>query len=239
MADMNFDSAQQAAAAAQQTIDAANTMAASAAQGLESAISLQFGTPAAPDLGSEAAQVMGGAQAMQFGDVAKKEENILSDAERKQVEDFAQQIDLANTSAIMEYGSGVQKKMADFSDAALANVRTKDLGEVGGMLTSVVTELKHFDEEEEKGFLGLFKKPVKKAEELKVRYDKAEVNVNKVAEALKTHQVQLLKDVAMLDKMYDANLAYYKELTMYILAGKKKIAQVRDVDLPALEAAAQ
>ena len=239
MADMNFDSAQQAAAAAQQTIDAANTMAASAAQGLESAISLQFGTPAAPDLGSEAAQVMGGAQAMQFGDVAKKEENILSDAERKQVEDFAQQIDRANTSAIMEYGSGVQKKMADFSDAALANVRTKDLGEVGGMLTSVVTELKHFDEEEEKGFLGLFKKPVKKAEELKVRYDKAEVNVNKVAEALKTHQVQLLKDVAMLDKMYDANLAYYKELTMYILAGKKKIAQVRDVDLPALEAAAQ
>ncbi|MBE5997759.1 MAG: toxic anion resistance protein [Lachnospiraceae bacterium] len=240
MADMNLDSAQQAAQAAQQTVDAANTMAASAAQGLESAISLQFGAPAAPDLGSQAAQVMGGTQAMQFGDAAKKEENILSDAERKQVEEFAKQIDLSNTSAIMEYGGGVQKKMADFSDAALDNVRTKDLGEVGSMLTSVVTELKHFDEEEDKGFLGgLFKKPVKKAEEMKVRYDKAEVNVNKVAEALKTHQVQLLKDVAMLDKMYDANLAYYKELTMYILAGKKKIAQVRDVDLPALEAAAQ
>ena len=240
MADMNFEGAQQAAQAAQQTVDAANAMAASASQGLESAISLQFGSPAAPDLSAQAAQAMGASQAMQFGDAVKKEENILSDAERKQVEDFAQQIDLSNTSAIMEYGGGVQKKMADFSDAALNNVRTKDLGEVGNMLTSVVTELKHFDEEEEKGFLGnLFKKPVKKAEEMKVRYDKAEVNVNKVAEALKSHQVQLLKDVAMLDKMYDANLAYYKELTMYILAGKKKIAQVRDVDLPALEAQAQ
>ena len=172
---------------------------------------------------------------LQVGDIAKPDENILSDAEKKQVEDFSKQIDLSNTSAIMEYGGGVQKKMADFSDAALENVRTKDLGEVGNMLTSVVTELKHFDDEEDKGFFSFLKKPARKAEALKTRYDKAEVNVNKVSDALKTHQVQLMKDVAMLDKMYDANLSYYKELTMYILAGKKKLEEVRATELKELE----
>ena len=141
MAELNFGSTSNAAAQAQESIDAANAMAASAAQGLNQAISLQFG--AAP------AEAEAPAPAMQFGEAAKKEENILSDAERKQVEEFAKQIDLSNTSAIMEYGGGVQKKMADFSDAALENVRTKDLGEVGSMLTSVVTELKHFDDEED------------------------------------------------------------------------------------------
>ena len=237
MADQEFMSG--AAEQASEMAEAGAAMAQQAADGLSSAINLQFGAaPEAPDMGAAAAAAM--APDMGLAEAAKPAENILSDAERKQVEEFAKQIDLSNTSAIMEYGGGVQKKMAEFSDAALENVRTKDLGEVGSMLTSVVTELKHFDDEEEKGFLGgLFKKPVKKAEELKTRYDKAEVNVNKVADALKSHQVQLMKDVAMLDKMYDANLAYYKELTMYILAGKKKIETARTVDLPALEAQAQ
>ena len=238
-----FENVQQmsgAAVAAQGAVDAANQMAAQAATDLESAIKLEFGTPApaAPDVSMQAAQVM--SPDLNMGTMAKPEENVLSEAERKQVEAFAEQIDLANTTAIMEYGSGVQKKMSEFSDAALENVRTKDLGEVGNMLTSVVTELKHFDEDEDKGFFGnLFKKPVRKAEELKTRYDKAEVNVNKVSDALKQHQVQLMKDVAMLDKMYDANLNYYKELTMYIMAGKKKIEKVRSTDLPAMEAQAR
>ncbi len=221
-----------AAQAAQAAVDEANAMAQSAAAGLNSAIQLEFGAkaPEAPKMDFSAG----------YEEVAKPEENVLSEAEKKQVEAFSKQIDLSNTTAIMEYGSGVQKKMADFSDAALANVRTKDLGEVGSMLTGVVTELKHFDDEEDKGFLGgLFKKPVRKAEEMKARYDKAEVNVNKVAEALKTHQVQLMKDVAMLDKMYDANLDYYKELTMYIMAGKQKLADVKANQLPALEAQAR
>ena len=232
MAELSFGSA-----AGVEAQGSAEAMAASAAEGLGSAISLQFGAaPEAPDMAAQAAAD----PALQFGEAVKKEESILSEAERRQVEEFSKQIDLANTSAIMEYGGGVQKKMADFSDAALANVRTKDLGEVGSMLTSVVTELKHFDEDEDKGFLGgLFKKPVRKAEEMKTRYDKAEVNVSKVAEALRKHQQQLLKDIAMLDKMYDANLAYYKELTMYILAGKKKIQEVREKELPALQAAAE
>ena len=221
--------------AAQAAAAPENTLAASAASGLDSAISLSFGeaVPEAPDLSQQISPNMNVAE------IVKPEENILTEAEKKQVADFAKQIDLANTNAIMEYGSGVQKKMADFSDAALENVRTKDLGEVGNMLTSVVTELKHFDEEEDKGFFAFLKKPARKAEELKTRYDKAEVNVNKVSDALKTHQVQLMKDVAMLDKMYEANLTYYKELTMYILAGKQKLADVRANDLPALEAQAK
>ena len=225
-----------AAAQAESALESVNAMQAGAQKDLEQAITLEFGSPApkAPDMGAAAAMFA------PEPEIAKPEENILTDAERKQVEDFAKQIDLSNTTAIMEYGGGVQKKMADFSDAALENVRTKDLGEVGNMLTSVVTELKHFDDEEEKGFLGgLFRKPVRKAEELKTKYDKAEVNVNKVSDALKAHQVTLMKDVAMLDKMYEANLNYYKELTMYILAGKKKLNDVRENELPALEAAAR
>ena len=200
-----------------------------------SAISLEFGSAAAQ--AAPAPEVI--SPDLQVQEIAKPEENILTDEEKKQVEDFSKQIDLSNTSAIMDYGGGVQKKMAEFSDAALENVRTKDLAEVGKMLTNVVTELKHFDDEEEKGFFGFLKKPVRRAEELKIKYDKAEVNVNKVSDMLKTHQVQLMKDVALLDKMYDANLNYYKELTMYILAGKKKLKEVRENDLPALEAQAK
>ena len=124
--------------------------------------------------------------------------------------------------------------MADFSETALENVKTKDLGEIGGLLTNVVTELKAFDEEESKGFLGIFKKTSNKLESMKAKYAKAESNVNEICEVLEGHQVQLLKDVAVLDKMYELNLTYYKELTMYILAGKKKLQEVRSTELKQL-----
>ena len=164
------------------------------------------------------------------------DESILSPEERKMVDDFSKQIDLHNTNGIIQYGVGTQKKMADFSETALENVRTKDLGQVGDMLATVVTELKDFEEEDEdKGFFAnLFKKPVDKVAELKTKYDKAEVNVDKICQALESHQVQLLKDVALLDKMYEQNLVYFKELSMYILAGKKKLADVRSTELPKL-----
>ena len=161
-------------------------------------------------------------------------DSILSDEERRQVDEFAKQIDLHNSTAILQYGVGTQKKMADFSGNAWENVRTKDLGEVGEMLSDVVTQLKGFDEEEEKGFLGLFKKPAHKLESMKAKYAKAETNVNKICEALESNQVQLLKDIALLDKMYDLNLTYFKELSMYILAGKKKLAETRETELPQL-----
>ncbi len=166
-------------------------------------------------------------------------EVVLTPEEQKMVDDFANQIDLTNTQMVLQYGAGSQKKIADFSETALNSVRTKDLGEIGQMLTEVVTELKNFDEEEEKGFLGLFKKSSNKLTTLKAKYDKAEVNINKVCDALESHQVTLLKDVAMLDKMYDLNLNYFKELSMYILAGKQKLDQARNVELPELLANAE
>ena len=162
------------------------------------------------------------------------DDSVLSEEERRQVDEFAKQIDLHNSTAILQYGVGTQKKMADFSGNALENVKTKDLGEVGEMLSDVVTQLKGFDEEEEKGFLGLFKKPAHKLESMKAKYAKAETNVNKICEALESNQVQLLKDIALLDKMYDLNLTYFKELSMYILAGKKKLAETRETELPQL-----
>ena len=167
------------------------------------------------------------------------DDSVLSDEEKRQVEEFAKQIDLHNSTAILQYGVGTQKKMADFSGNALENVKTKDLGEVGEMLSDVVTQLKGFDEEEEKGFLGLFKKPAHKLESMKAKYAKAETNVNKICEALENNQVQLLKDISLLDKMYDLNLTYFKELSMYILAGKKKLAETRETELPQLLAKAK
>ncbi len=168
------------------------------------------------------------------------DDSMLTDAEKKMVDDFAKQIDLHNSAAILQYGAGAQKKMADFSESALENVRTKDLGEVGDMLSSVVTELKSFDtEEEEKGFLGLFRKSANKMTAMKAKYEKAETNVSKICKVLENHQVQLMKDVAVLDKMYELNKTYFKELSMYILAGKKKLAYVRDTELPALIKKAQ
>ena len=170
---------------------------------------------------------------------AKAAEPVLTAQEQKIVDDFAAKIDVENTTQILQYGAGTQKKMADFSDVALANVRTQDLGEVGDLLVDVVGELKGFDSEEEKGFLGFFKKQANKLEVMKARYDKAEISVEKISDALQQHQVRLLKDSAMLDQMYEQNLAYFKELTMYILAGKKKLEEVRAGKLAELEATAQ
>lgn len=156
------------------------------------------------------------------------DESMLSEDERRAVDAFAAQIDLTNSGAILQYGAGTQKKMADFSESALENVRTKDLGEIGGLLSDVVKELRDFDEEEEKGFLGVFKKSSGKIRSAKAKYAKAEVNINQICKVLESHKVRLLKDIAVLDKMYELNLTYYKELTMYILAGKKKLAEVRN-----------
>ena len=176
--------------------------------------------------------------------VAQQEEpalddSVLTEEERRLVDSFAQQIDLTNSALVLQYGAGTQKKMADFSESALENVRSKDLGEVGDLLSGVVTELKSFDEEEEKGFLGFFKKASNKIESMKAKYAKAEENVNEIVKALERHQVQLMKDTALLDKMYELNLTYFKELSMYILAGKKKLAEVRGTQLAQLTQKAQ
>ncbi len=158
------------------------------------------------------------------------DDSILSE-EKKTVDAFAGQIDLTNSAMILQYGAGTQKKMADFSETALENVKTKDMGEVGDLLSGVVKELKNFDEEEETGFLGLFKKASNKVATMKAKYAKTEANVNQICKALENHQILLMKDIALLDKMYELNLTYFKELTMYVLAGKKKLAQVRATEL--------
>ena len=170
----------------------------------------------------------------------KLDDSLLSDAEKKAVEDFAKKIDITDSNMILQYGAAAQKNVAGFSENALNSVRTKDLGEVGKSLSELVVELKGFGEEEEKkGLFGLFKKTGSKLEAMKAQYAKVETNVDKIARELEQHQVTLLKDVAMLDQMYELNLKYYKELTMYILAGKKKLEQVRAQDLPALKAKAE
>lgn len=162
------------------------------------------------------------------------DDSMLTDEEKQMVDSFAQQIDVRDSAMVLQYGAGAQKKMADFSETALSGVRTKDLGEVGGLITDVVTELRSFDATEEKGLFGFFKKGASKVDALRTRYDKAEANVNKIVEALKGHQMTLMKDAATLDKMYELNLTYFKELTMYLLAGKKKLAEVCSVDLAKL-----
>ena len=154
-------------------------------------------------------------------------ETVLTEEEQKMVDAFAEKIDVENTNQILQYGAGTQKKMADFSDEALENVKSQDLGEVGDLLAQVVGELRDFDTEEEKGIFGFFKRQADKIETMKNRYTKAEANVDKIIDVLQKHQVRLLKDSAMLDKMYEQNLLYFKELSMYILAGKKKLGQVR------------
>lgn len=163
----------------------------------------------------------------------------LTEEEQRMVDNFAAQIDLSNTQMILQYGSGSQKKIADFSETALDNVRAKDLGEVGQLLTGVVAQLRSFDEEEEKGFLGIFKKGGNKLANMRSKYEKVETSIATISEALEGHQVTLLKDVAMLDKMYELNLNYFKELSMYILAGKQKLEHAKTVELPALLAKAE
>ena len=162
------------------------------------------------------------------------EETRLSPEEQKMVDDFAEKIDVTNSQMVLQYGAATQKKIGDFSETALDKVRTKDLGETGEMIANLVTELKGFDaQEESKGIFGFFKKAGSGIEAMKAKYAKTEANVEKIEAVLEGHQVQLLKDVAMLDKMYQMNMLYFKELTMYILAGKKKLKQVREGELKA------
>lgn len=163
------------------------------------------------------------------------DEMSLSESERKMVEDFSKQIDIANSQLVLEYGSGVQKKMSDFSDSTLNVIRTKDLGEVGDMISNLVVELKGFDaSDEDKGILGFFKRGTKKTQLIRANYDKAENNVNSIVKSLEKQQVTLMKDISTLDQMYDLNKNYYKEVSMYILAGKKKLADIKANDLPVL-----
>ena len=169
------------------------------------------------------------------------DESLLSEAEKKAVEEFSRKIDITDSNLVLQYGAAAQKHVAGFSENALSSVRTKDLGEVGKSLSDLVVELKGFgqEEEEKKGLFGLFKKTGNKLEAMKAQYAKVEANVDKIARELEQHQVTLMKDVAMFDQMYELNLKYYKELTMYILAGKRRLAEVRDTELPALKARAE
>ena len=166
----------------------------------------------------------------------KEEAPALTPAEQQMVNEFAAKIDIENTNQILQYGAGTQKKMADFSDTALENVKMQDLGEIGDLITNVVGELRDFDAQDDGGrFFGFFKKQSSKIENLKNKYDKAEVSIEKITDSLQQHQVRLLKDSAMLDKMYEQNLNYFKELTMYILAGKKKLEETRNGKLAAVK----
>ena len=170
----------------------------------------------------------------------KLDDSMLTEAEKKVVEDFSKKIDIMDSNLVLQYGAAAQKNVAGFSENALASVRTKDLGEIGDSLSELVVELKGFGvEEEKKGLFGLFKKAGNKLESMKAEYSKVESNVDRISRELEQHQVVLMKDVAMFDQMYELNLKYYKELTMYILAGKKKLEAVRNTELPALKAKAE
>ncbi len=176
----------------------------------------------------------------QAAEQPEPEANGLSEAELKQVDDFVKRIDISNSQAVMNYGAGTQKKMADFTEKALDNARSKDLGEVGEMITSLLGQLKGLNqEEEEKGFLGFFKKGTNKLNNMKAKYAEVETNVTAISNELEKHQIQLMKDVAVLDQMYELNLNYFKELSMYILAGKRKLKQARETELRALQEKAQ
>ena len=197
--------------------------------------SLSFGEPEPEAAQAQAAAVQGQAPPQQ-----EPEEAVLTPEELKMVDAFVKQIDITNTQAVMTYGVGTQKKMADFSEKTLESVKTKDLGEVGGMITSLVTELKNFDvEEEEKGLFGFFKKGTNKMQEMKTKYSRVETNVETISKELEKHQIQLMKDIDLLDRMYELNLNYYKELSMYILAGKKKLKEAREKELVELQQKAQ
>ena len=215
--DLNFDQGAAAGAAAQADPFAGMAVA--------EAPSLTFGDEAETQA----------AQAPQVA-MTEPEENVLTPEELRQVEEFAKKIDVTNSKAVMTYGVGTQKKMADFSEKTLESVKTKDMGEVGDMVSGLVTQLKNFDlDENEKGIMGFFKKKGNQMQELKTKYTTVEKNVEAISNELEKHQVTLLKDVELLDRMYELNLTYFKELSMYILAGKKKLKEVRETDLPALQ----
>ena len=190
--------------------------------------------PSAPDTAAQAA-----AQAARDANAVKLDESMLSDAEKKMVADFAQKIDITDSNMVMQYGAAAQKNIATFSENALSSVKTKDLGEVGDALSSLVVELKNFGQPEKKGIAGLFQKKKNELEAMKASYSKAEVNVEKIVRMLENHQVVLMKDIAMFDQMYDLNTKYYKELTMYILAGKKRLEYLRTNDLEQLRKKAE
>ena len=181
-----------------------------------------------------------GAEEKKEVEPVKIDESMLTEAERKMVDDFSQKIDITDTQLVLQYGSAAQKSVASFSESALSSVRTKDLGEVGDTLSDLVVELKDFGEEEDKGgIFGFFKKAGNKMETMKAQYSKAEANVEKITRELEQHQVRLMKDIAMFDQMYELNLKYYKELTMYIIAGKKRLAEVRANDVEELRKKAE
>ena len=200
-----------------------------------SEIKLPLGNiPAAPDASAVAA-------AVQEKPAEKPAQPVFTPEEQKMIDDFSKQIDITNSALVFQYGAGTQQNIANFSDSALNSVRSKDLGEVGDMISSLVVELRDFtsEEEESRGFFGFLKKKVDKLQLLKARYDEAEVNVNKIVSALEGHQVQLLKDIALMDQMYERNTANYKELSMYILAGKKRMAEVRATEVEELRKKAE
>ena len=190
--------------------------------------------PSAPDTAAQAA-----AQAARDANAVKLDESMLSEAEKKMVDDFSQKIDISDSNMILQYGAAAQKNIAAFSESALTSVKTKDLGEVGDALSSLVVELKNFGQPEKKGIAGLFQKKRNELEALKASYSKAETNVEKIVRMLENHQVVLMKDIAMFDQMYDLNTKYYKELTMYILAGKKRLESLRANELEQLRKKAE
>ena len=201
---------------------------------------LQTPTPSLTlDPFAEAAPAPAPAPAAAVAEKPAAPEIVLSEAEERMVQEFIPKIEIRDSNLVTQYGSGAQKKIADFSESMLGSVRTKDLGEVGEMLAGVVTELKSFDVEEEKGLFGFFKKGANRMTAMRAKYDRAEANVDKICTTLEGHQVTLMKDIALLDKMYDLNVAYYKELCMYIIAGKRKLQMVREQELAALTARAQ
>ena len=205
----------------------------SAAQAVEApALTLEPSAPAAPAVDQAA-------QAARDANAVKLDESMLSEAEKKMVEDFSQKIDVTDSNLVLNYGAAAQKNIAAFSESALNNVKTKDLGEVGEALSSLVVELKTFGQPEKKGIGGFFQKKKNELEAMKASYAKAETNVDKIVKVLENHQVTLMKDVAMFDQMYELNTKYYKELTMYILAGKKRLEYLRTHDLAELKKKAE
>ena len=197
---------------------------------------LEFGAPVEQAQEEKIQEIQAQTEAAEKEKKIPDPDEILTPAEKEQVKAFVKQIDLTNTSGILNYGVGTQKKLADFSQKAIDNVRTKDMGEVGNMLSGLVNELKDFDvAEDEKGFAAFFKRKVNKVEALKTRYAKVEANVQTVSDELEKHQVQLMKDADLMDKMYELNLSYFHELTMYIAAGKLKLEEVRNGELTELQ----
>jgi len=190
--------------------------------------------PEAPSLSLHTDAVQSAQQAARDGAATALDESRLSEAERKMVDDFSKKIDITDSNMVFQYGAAAQKNIAGFSESTLNSVRTKDLGEVGQALSSLVVELKGYGKEEKKGVSGFFQKKRNDLEAMKASYSKAEVNVDKISEILENHQLLLMKDIAMLDQMYELNTTYYKELTMYILAGKKRLRQVQETELEAL-----